>query len=438
MSFVHLHVHSEYSWLDGACYTEKLLDLAVKHEMPAVAITDRNSIAGAFHFSEKAKKLGIKAIIGLDIEVLNDISDGRAFSVILLAKDFAGFNNLNRLITLAYEYDTLKPKITKSQLQKHSHGLICLSFSVVGELCTLLLEDREEETLQVSNWYAGIFGEDYYYEIHNHGLPKEAIAMNKLLDLAGQSKIPLVAANDCHYLQASDSIAIDALNSIRSDLDFTHSEAKRFACNEYYFKSPVEMASMFHFSHQLISNSLKIADKIELDLTNLYLCKIDKENHNKIEKIIDDYSLEMNLKFTSSDLQLQLSLPKEEIQDFITYLTSNLTNYFLSPSTEYIPWTSQEINSAVLRVLGQKQDDITELYSHSSNKNHLFSQAQQIAEKLANTWKKSYQSSNTFVFIPENISLPLVTDSKGNKRCQFNLEILNKMGFLTIEISELQ
>ncbi len=130
--------------------------------MLAVARTEHNSIAGAFHFSEKAKEVGIKPIIALEIEVLNDISDGRAISVILLAKDLAEFHNLSSLITLAYEYNSQMPRITKTQLSQNNTGLICLSFSVVGELCTLLLEDRNQETLQVSNWYAGIFGDDYY------------------------------------------------------------------------------------------------------------------------------------------------------------------------------------------------------------------------------------------------------------------------------------
>ena len=430
MSFVHLHVHSEYSWLDGACYTEKLLDLAVKHQMPALAITDRNSIAGAIHFSEKAKEVGIKPIIGLEIEVLNDVSDGRAFSVILLAKNLTGFHNLSNLITLAYEYDSQMPRITKTQLSQHYTGLICLSFSVVGELSTLLLEDREEEARKVSDWYQDIFGDDYYYEIHNHGLPKEAIAMNKLLDLAKKSGIPSVLANDCHYLSEGDSIAIDALNSIRNGIDFANPDAKRFACNEYYFKSPAEMASLFHFSQELISNSMKIADKIELDLTDLSLNTHNSATLNKIIQANDDYSLKGSLKVTSRDLHLQLSLPKEEIQDYITQLKSNLMNYILMPCTEYIHWTIHEVNIEVLKVLAAKKTGI-------SNNTFLSSQAKEITEKLVNTWKESSQSSNTYVFIPEHISLPLVTNSKGNIRCQFAQESLNKMGFMTIEISEL-
>ncbi|MDZ4181597.1 MAG: PHP domain-containing protein, partial [Candidatus Cloacimonadaceae bacterium] len=267
MSFVHLHVHSEYSWLDGACIIDDLVKRSKRLKMPAVAITDRNSIAGAVIFSRKCKAAGIKPIIGLEIEVINDIGDGRAFSVILLAQNLRGFFHLSRLITLAHEHDPQHPGISKSQLKAHSEGLICLSFSVVGELCTLLLEGSITEAIKVMDWYREVFGERYFLEIQNHGLPREAIAMNALLNLAFDSKIPVVMTNDCHYIQRKDSLAIDALNCIRKGIDFAHPDAKRFACNEYYFKTPAEMWELVNFPPQLIDNTLEIAKRIELDLT---------------------------------------------------------------------------------------------------------------------------------------------------------------------------
>ncbi len=219
MSFVHLHIHSEYSWLDGACIIDELVQRAVELKMPAVAITDRNSVAGASRLWHQCIKAGIKPIIGLEIAVLNDPGDGRTFSLILLAKNGCGYENLCRLITLAYERNPATPKITKSQLAEHAQDLICLSFSVVGELCTLLLEGKDDEAKQVSDWYYDVFGEDYYYEVQNHGLPQEAVAMNKLLHLTYDTKIPVVLTNDCHYLERKDSVAIDALNCIRKGID---------------------------------------------------------------------------------------------------------------------------------------------------------------------------------------------------------------------------
>ncbi len=144
MSFVHLHSHSQYSWLDGTCIINDLVQRAVELKMPAVAITDRNSVAGASRLWHQCIKVGIKPIIGLEIAVLNEPGDGRSFSVILLAKSGYGYENLCRLITLANERDPATPKITKSQLAEHAQDLICLSFSVVGELCTFLLEGIDD------------------------------------------------------------------------------------------------------------------------------------------------------------------------------------------------------------------------------------------------------------------------------------------------------
>ncbi|MCK9158814.1 MAG: PHP domain-containing protein, partial [Candidatus Cloacimonas sp.] len=151
MTFVHLHTHSEYSWLDGACSIDDLVQKAVQLKMPAVTITDRNSVAGASRLWHQCIKVGIKPIIGMEIAVLNDPGDGRIFSVILLAKNGFGYSNLCRLITLAYERDSATPKFTKSQLAEHAQDLICLSFSVVGELSTLLLEGKDDQARQVSD-----------------------------------------------------------------------------------------------------------------------------------------------------------------------------------------------------------------------------------------------------------------------------------------------
>jgi DNA polymerase-3 subunit alpha len=228
MSFVHLHVHTEYSWLDGACQIEKLVKRAKDLKMPAVAITDRNSIAGALRFSQKCHEVGVKPIIGLEISVVNDLSDRRAFSLILIAQNLVGFHNLSRLISLAYENDSSEPKATKSQLAKHSTGLICLSFSVVGEIGTLLLEDKQEEALNVIDWYSSVFGDKYYLEFQNHGLPSETYAMSRLLNMAYDTKTQVVLTNDCHYMDKRQSEAIDALNCIRQGIDFKSAESKRF------------------------------------------------------------------------------------------------------------------------------------------------------------------------------------------------------------------
>jgi len=131
--------------MDGACIIDDLVQKAVQYKMPAVTITDRNSVAGASRLWHQCIKAGIKPIIGLEISIQNDPGDGRVFSVILLAKNGSGYENLCRLVTLAYENDRLAPRITKTRLWEHSRDLICLSFSVVGELCTLLVKGKDEQ-----------------------------------------------------------------------------------------------------------------------------------------------------------------------------------------------------------------------------------------------------------------------------------------------------
>lgn len=356
MSFVHLHVHTEFSWLDGACIIDDMVQRAVLHKMPALAITDRNSVAGASRLWHQCVKAGIKPIIGLEIAVQNDQGDGRIFSVILLAKNGSGYENLCRLVTLAYEDDPNTPRITKSQLREHARDLICLSFSVVGELCTLLLKDKDEQARQVSDWYYEVFGEDYYYEIQNHGLPSEGVAMNKLFNLAYQTKIPVVLTNDCHYMDRSDSIAIDALNCIRKGIDFSHSEAKRFTCNEYYFRSPKEMKALIGFPPQLIKNTLEIAN--EIDVTDGYITVSDSDlSVPRVVEILRGFSHSLRIRFKPNSKHVRVSLMEHKSADLLEHLRIQLHDFDLIHFTEYESWTPRSIYSAVLstmKVPGEK------------------------------------------------------------------------------------
>ena len=360
MSFVHIHVHSEFSWLDGACSIDDLVQRAVQYKMPAVSITDRNSVAGASRLWHKCIKAGIKPIIGLEIAAQNEPGDGRGFSVILLAKNGSGYENLCRLITLAYEQDRLAPMVTKNQLWEHSRGLICLSFSVVGELCTLLLEGKDEQARQVSDWYYEVFGEDYYYEIQNHGLPKEAIAMNKILNLAYETKIPAVLTNDCHFMERKDSIAIDALNCIRKGINFSHSEAKRFACNEYYFKSPKEMKTLFDFPSQLIKNTLDIADKI--NVTDGYIPVSESDlTVPRVVGLLSSYSSTLRISCKPRSRYISVFLMDHKSADVLEHLRQQLPDYDLVHYTEYDPWTPRSIYSAVLNTMNVPDVKIREL-----------------------------------------------------------------------------
>ena len=455
MSFIHLHVHSEFSWLDGACIIDDLVQRAVQYKMPAVTITDRNSVAGASRLWHQCVKAGIKPIIGLEIAVQNDPGDSRVFSVILLAKNGSGYENLCRLITQAHEHDPQAPKITKRQLREHSQNLICLSFSVVGELCTLLLEDKDEQARQVSDWYYEVYGEDYYYEIQNHGLPSEAVAMNKLLNLAYQTKIPVVLTNDCHYMDRSDSLAIDSLNCIRKGLDFAHPEAKRFACNEYYFKSPKEMKALNGFPPQLTKNTLEIADKIDVTDGYIPVAEIDV-SAPRVVGILNSYSPTLRIKFRPRSKHVVVSLMDHKSADVLEHLRQQLPNYDLIHYTEYESWTPRSIYSAVLNIMKVPEEKSRELcgsipagaktlreavlidsdFSCLSSEDYLCSLAAETGDTLINTFKEERSASRSFALIPKDMPVPLVRDAEGRLRCQYDIGHIHQTGLISLEFQQ--
>lgn len=453
MTFVHLHTHGEHSWQDGACIIDDLIQRAMQYKMPAVAITDRNSVAGASRLWHACVKAGIKPIIGLEIEVLNDISDGRAFSVILLAKNSSGYSNLCRLVTLAYEHDPQAPKITKSQLKEHAQDLICLSFSVVGEICTLLLEGKDDQARQISDWYHEVFGEDYYYEVQNHGLPFEAVAMNKLLNMAYQTKIPVVLTNDCHYMDRKDSIAIDALNCIRKGIDFSHPEAKRFACNEYYFKSPKEMKALIGFPPHLTKNTLEIANKI--DVTDGYIPVSEGAlSAPSLVGLLSSYSPTLRIKFKPRSRHITVSLMDHKSADVLEHLRQQLPEYDLVHFTEYESWTPRSIYSAVLNTMNVPDEKIRELcglipagaktlreavllsidFSCLSSEDYVCLLATEIADTLIDTFKEERTSIHIYALIPKGMPVPIIRDMYGQPRCQYEMRCIEETGIVTIEM----
>lgn len=453
MSFVHLHVHTEFSWLDGACIIDDLVQRAVQYKMPAVAITDRNSVAGASRLWHQCIKAGIKPIIGLEIAVRNDPGDGRIFSVILLAKNGSGYENLCRLVTLAYEGDPHAPVITKSQLREHSRDLICLSFSVVGELCTLLLEGKDDQAIQVSDWYYEVFGEDYYYEIQNHGLPSEAVAMNKLLNLAYQTKIPVVLTNDCHYMDRSESLAIDALNCIRKGIDFAHPEAKRFACNEYHFKSPKEMKALIGFPPQLIKNTLEIANKI--DVTDGYIPVSESDlSAPSVMGILNSYSPTLRIKFKPRSRHISVSLIDHKSAEVLEHLRKQLPGYDLVHFTEYDPWTPKSIHSAVLNTMKVPEQKIRELcglipagaktlreavlmstdFSCLTSEDNVCSLTAEIGDTLINTFKEERPARHSYAFIPKDMPVPIVREIDGQQRCQYDLDLITQTNLISLDL----
>ncbi|HNU54146.1 MAG TPA: PHP domain-containing protein, partial [Candidatus Syntrophosphaera sp.] len=218
MSFVHLHNHTQYSLLDGACRVDRMVALAKEYGMPAVAITDHGNLYGVIDFYKQATKAGLKPIIGMEAYIINGELDSEhnkndnRYHLILLAQNYTGYKNLMMLSSISFiDGFYYKPRISKSLLEKHSEGLICLSACVQGEIASLLANNREDEAREAVKWHQRVFGDRYFLEIQDHGLGLEREVMPALIKLAKEMNQPLVLTNDCHYLHKEDNEAHDIL-----------------------------------------------------------------------------------------------------------------------------------------------------------------------------------------------------------------------------------
>ncbi|MDD2211283.1 MAG: DNA polymerase III subunit alpha [Candidatus Cloacimonetes bacterium] len=273
MSFVHLHNHTQYSLLDGACRVDRMVKLAKEMGMPAVAITDHGNLFGVIDFYKTAKKAGIKPIIGIEAYIINgeldnDLSkNDLRHHLVLLAQNYQGYKNLMKLSSLSYINGFYyKPRMSKSLLSQYSDGIICLSACVKGEIASLLLNNRDREARESALWYKDLFQDRYYLEIQNHQLDSEKIVMPKIVDLAHELNIPLVLTNDCHYLHQEDHEAHDILLCIQTGKLLNDPGRMRYNTTQLYFKSPQEMKEIFPDVPEAYENTLKIAERIDLEL----------------------------------------------------------------------------------------------------------------------------------------------------------------------------
>ena len=271
--FVHLHIHSEFSLLDGA---NRIKDLPVRAKelgMKAMAITDHGVMYGAIDFYKACKKEGIKPIIGCEVYVAprtwfdkEPNIDNHYYHLILLAKNNQGYKNLSKLVSLGFvEGYYYKPRIDLEILEKYSEGLICLSACLAGAVNQALLNGQEEKAEEVALWHKKVFGEDYYIEIQNNGIPEQVLANQKLVKLARKLDIPLVATNDAHYLKKEDAYNHEVLLCIQTGKKMSDPDRMRFDTDELYVKSPEEMSEYFKAFPDAIENTVKIADKCNVE-----------------------------------------------------------------------------------------------------------------------------------------------------------------------------
>ena len=271
--FVHLHIHSEFSLLDGA---NRIKDLPVRAKelgMNAMAITDHGVMYGAIDFYKACKKEGIKPIIGCEVYVAprsrfdkEPNIDNKYNHLILLAKDNEGYQNLSKLVSIGFvEGYYYKPRIDLEVLEKYSKGLICLSACLAGSLNQALLNGENEKAEQIALWHKNLFGEDYYIEIQNNGIKEQVLANQKLIQLARKLEIPIVATNDAHYLKKEDSYNHEVLLCIQTGKKMSDEDRMRFESDELYVKSSEEMSEYFVNFPDAIENTVKIAEKCNVE-----------------------------------------------------------------------------------------------------------------------------------------------------------------------------
>ncbi len=319
MMFAHLHVHSEYSLLDGLCRIPQLIAKAKELGMNSLAITDHGSMHGVIDFYVAAKEAGVKPIIGCEVYVAEtnrqsrNSSDKNPYHLTLLAKNRQGYNNLIQLTTKAHlEGFYYKPRIDKELLTEHRDGLVVLSGCAHGELPRLILERRLEDAATQALWHKETFS-DYHLEIQRHPIPELEQINQGLLSLSAKLDIPIVATSDVHYINKEDAPIQELLLCIQTNTSIYDEKRLKMTGDFFYLKSPEEMANLFADLPQALDNTQKIADmcQLKLEFGRLYLPKVDLPK----DKTADDYLAEL----CWQGLKQRFTSPSPEIEQRLAY-----------------------------------------------------------------------------------------------------------------------
>ena len=270
--FVHLHVHTEYSLLDGAARIEKLVKIAKDYGMPAVAMTDHGNMYGAIHFYNACKSADIKPIFGTEFYVCDDLTvkNGKTklSHLIILVKNEVGYHNICKLNSIAFRDGYYyKPRIDYKTLEKYHEGLICLSACLAGDIPKLIIEEQYQKAEELALWFKGVFGEDFYLEIQHNGLPLQEVVNAKLREMSKSLGIKLVATNDVHYLYKEDAEMQDVLMCVAMKKTIDDPDRFKFTTQELYFKTYDEMLSGLPNDEEALDTTIEIADKCNYTYT---------------------------------------------------------------------------------------------------------------------------------------------------------------------------
>jgi len=332
--FSHLHIHTEFSLLDGMCRIPQLVERARELGMDSLAITDHGVMYGAIKFYLSAREAGIKPIIGCEVYVApnsrfsRNASDKNNYHLILLAKNQSGYRNLIQLTAKAHlEGFYYRPRVDKELLEQYHQGLIAFSSCLAGEIPRLVLEGRLDEAKQTALWYKQTFG-DFYLEIQRHPIPELEQINQGLISMSSELEIPLVATNDVHYVNREDAPSHDLLVCIGTNSSIYDDKRMKMAGDFYYLKSPDEMTELFKDIPQALENTERIADmcNLKLEFGRLHLPEIDLPEGKTADQFLADlchHNLPQCYPDPAPEIEQRLDYELEVIKQ------TQFANYFL-------------------------------------------------------------------------------------------------------------
>ena len=368
--FVHLHLHTQYSLLDGACRIPELLNLAKQYKMDSLAITDHGNMFGAIEFYKEAQKAGIKPIIGCEVYVAPKSRLDRASGInesanhlILLAKDELGYQNLMKLVSNAYlQGFYYKPRIDKEILSTHAKGLIGLTACLKGEIPQLIREKRFNDAVKAADEFANIFGKDnFYLELQENLIPEQKTVNEGLIKIGKELNLPLVCTNDVHYLAKEHAKSHEALLCIQTQTTLSDPNRMRLQTDEFYFKSPQEMIKAFGDIPGAISNTVEIAQRcnLELDFSKVHLPKYETPSGVDKEEFLHGLCLKgLKARFGESNPEIDKRLEQElkviKGAGFISYflIVWDFIHYAKSQNIPVGPGRGSAAGSLVSYLLG--------------------------------------------------------------------------------------
>lgn len=332
--FTHLHVHTEYSLLDGMCPIPQLVSRARDLGMESLAITDHGAMYGVIEFYQAAREAGIKPIIGCEIYVApgghrnRNADDKTSYHLVLLAKNHTGYQNLIQLVTRAHlEGFYYKPRVDKELLEQYHQGLVALSACLAGEIPRFILNRRFDEAKEAARWYQKTFG-DFYLEIMRHPIPELEEVNKHLIPMSRELNIPLVATNDIHYINKEDAPAHDLLLCIGTNTSIHDEKRMKMAGDFFYLRSPQEMAELYQDIPQALENTGRIAEMCNLDLEfgRLHLPEIELPEGKTADQFLADLCRENLCRYypqPTPEIEQRLEYELDVIKE------TQFANYFL-------------------------------------------------------------------------------------------------------------